>query len=160
MPQSIPATLIPGDGIGPEIIGATLAVLVGAAVLGPALTPYDPAATDFSAVRQLLDDALGILRAHAAFASAQVPDTLPPTATGERAREHASWPSVLRTRDDVVRALESIRAYYLLNEPSSPVPLLLQRCRRLVTMSFLDIIQDVLPDGLATAQTLFGRSEG
>jgi isocitrate dehydrogenase (NAD+) len=27
MPQSIPATLIPGDGIGPEIIDATLAVL-------------------------------------------------------------------------------------------------------------------------------------
>ncbi len=27
MPQSIPATLIPGDGIGPELIGATLAVL-------------------------------------------------------------------------------------------------------------------------------------
>ncbi len=27
MPHSIPATLIPGDGIGPEIIGATVAVL-------------------------------------------------------------------------------------------------------------------------------------
>src|ERR1035441_5349987 len=27
MPQSIPATLIPGDGIGPEIIEATLAAL-------------------------------------------------------------------------------------------------------------------------------------
>jgi isocitrate dehydrogenase (NAD+) len=27
MPQSIPATLIPGDGIGPEIVDATLAVL-------------------------------------------------------------------------------------------------------------------------------------
>ena len=27
MPQSIPATLIPGDGIGPEIMDATLAVL-------------------------------------------------------------------------------------------------------------------------------------
>jgi isocitrate dehydrogenase (NAD+) len=27
MPQSIPATLIPGDGIGPEIVAATLAVL-------------------------------------------------------------------------------------------------------------------------------------
>src|ERR1700736_853189 len=27
MPQSIPATLIPGDGIGPEIVDATVAVL-------------------------------------------------------------------------------------------------------------------------------------
>ncbi|MGL4317003.1 MAG: isocitrate/isopropylmalate family dehydrogenase, partial [Pseudomonas sp.] len=27
MPQRIPATLIPGDGIGPEIVDATLAVL-------------------------------------------------------------------------------------------------------------------------------------
>ncbi len=29
MPQTIPATLIPGDGIGPEIMDATLAVLAG-----------------------------------------------------------------------------------------------------------------------------------
>ena len=27
MPQSIPATLIPGDGIGPEIVDATVAAL-------------------------------------------------------------------------------------------------------------------------------------
>lgn len=33
--------------------GTALAVLVGAALLGPALTPYDPAATNFTAVRQL-----------------------------------------------------------------------------------------------------------
>ena len=27
MPQTIPATLIPGDGIGPEIVDSTVAVL-------------------------------------------------------------------------------------------------------------------------------------
>jgi isocitrate dehydrogenase (NAD+) len=28
MPQTIPATLIPGDGIGPEIMDAVLTILV------------------------------------------------------------------------------------------------------------------------------------
>jgi type VI secretion system protein ImpA len=66
----------------------------------------------------------------------------------------------LRSREDVVRALDGICAYYARNEPSSPVPLLLERCKRLVTMSFLDIVKDMLPDGLSTIQTIAGKSGG
>jgi type VI secretion system protein ImpA len=63
----------------------------------------------------------------------------------------------LRSRDDVVRALDVICAYYARHEPSSPVPLLLERCKRLVTMSFLDIVKDMMPDGVSTIQTIAGK---
>jgi type VI secretion system protein ImpA len=61
------------------------------------------------------------------------------------------------SREDVVRALDRICAYYVRYEPSSPVPLLLERCKRLVAMSFLDIVKDMLPDGLSTVQTIAGK---
>lgn len=63
----------------------------------------------------------------------------------------------VRTRDDVVRALERILAYYAKHEPSSPVPLLVERCKRLVTMGFLDIIRDLAPDGVRQIEALSGQ---
>ena len=63
----------------------------------------------------------------------------------------------LRSREDVVRALEAICTYYARHEPSSPVPVILQRCKRLVSMSFLDIVKDMLPDGLTTIETITGK---
>jgi type VI secretion system protein ImpA len=63
----------------------------------------------------------------------------------------------IRSRDDVVRALDGICAYYSRYEPSSPVPLLLERCKRLVTMSFLDIVKEMLPEGSSTIQTIIGK---
>jgi type VI secretion system protein ImpA len=62
----------------------------------------------------------------------------------------------VRSREDVLRALDAICAYYARNEPSSPVPLLLERCKRLVAMSFLDIVKDMMPDGLTAIQTIAG----
>jgi type VI secretion system protein ImpA len=62
-----------------------------------------------------------------------------------------------RSREDVIRAIDAICSYYSRFEPSSPVPLLLQRCKRLVTMSFLDIVKDMLPDGLSNIETIAGK---
>jgi type VI secretion system ImpB/VipA family protein len=41
------------------------------------------------------------------------------------------------SRDDVIRALDSICAYYARFEPSSPVPMFMERCKRLVTKNFM-----------------------
>lgn len=65
----------------------------------------------------------------------------------------------VRTREDVVRALEGVCAYYARHEPSSPVPILLERCKRLAAMSFLEIIKDMVPDGLTTIQTIAGKQD-
>lgn len=64
----------------------------------------------------------------------------------------------IRSREDVVAALEGITAYYERVEPSSPIPLLLRRARRLVSGSFEDIVKDLLPEAAGTVETLRGKS--
>jgi type VI secretion system protein ImpA len=51
----------------------------------------------------------------------------------------------ISNRDDVVKTLERICQYYEKNEPSSPIPLLLDRAKRLVKMDFYEIVQDLAP---------------
>jgi type VI secretion system protein ImpA len=62
----------------------------------------------------------------------------------------------IQSRDDVVKALEKICQYYARHEPSSPLPLLLTRAKRLATKSFLEIVQDLSPDAVAQIQALGG----
>jgi type VI secretion system protein ImpA len=62
----------------------------------------------------------------------------------------------IRSREDVVRAIDKICAYYARAEPTSPLPLLLERCKRLATASFLDIIRDLAPDSLSRIESLAG----
>lgn len=56
-------------------------------------------------------------------------------------------PRRIASARDVSDALDAICAYYAECEPSSPLPVLLQRARRLVGKSFIEIIEDVAPDG-------------
>lgn len=62
----------------------------------------------------------------------------------------------IRSREDVQRALDRICAYFERYEPSSPVPLLLKRAKRLVNMSFIDILEDLTPEGVAQARVIGG----
>jgi type VI secretion system protein ImpA len=63
----------------------------------------------------------------------------------------------ISSREDVVRMLEKISRYYESREPSSPVPILMERAKRLVHANFLELIEDIAPDGLTQVQTLRGR---
>lgn len=62
----------------------------------------------------------------------------------------------IATRDDVLKAIEAVCDYYTRHEPSSPVPILMERARRLVTMSFVDIMRNIAPDSLAQIDVLRG----
>ena len=62
----------------------------------------------------------------------------------------------ITNRNDVVRALDLLCEYYKRQEPSSPLPLLLQRAKRLVNKDFLEILQDIAPDGLMQAEMIRG----
>jgi type VI secretion system protein ImpA len=66
--------------------------------------------------------------------------------------------SSLSDRDDALYLLELVAAYFRATEPSSPVPLLVDRARRLATMSFIDILRDLAPDGIGQAQMVAGQS--
>jgi type VI secretion system protein ImpA len=65
-------------------------------------------------------------------------------------------PGAITSREDVVRLLDRMCEYYERNEPSSPVPLLLKRCKRLVSANFLDIVRDVAPNAVDQVETLCG----
>lgn len=63
----------------------------------------------------------------------------------------------IRSREDVVRAIDKICAYYQRYEPTSPLPLLLERCKRLVSSNFLEIIRDLAPDSVSAVEGLSGK---
>jgi type VI secretion system protein ImpA len=60
-------------------------------------------------------------------------------------------------RDDALYLLEVAATYFRTHEPSSPVPLLIDRARRLGEMDFLDLLRDLAPDGVNQAENIFGR---
>lgn len=64
------------------------------------------------------------------------------------------------SREDVIRLLDKICDYYKRSEPSSPVPLLLKRARRLVALDFMEILRDLAPDSVAQIETLRGPGGG
>ncbi len=64
----------------------------------------------------------------------------------------------IRSREDVIRALDKVCQYYERYEPSSPLPLLIQRAKRLATKSFIEIIRDLTPEGLSQAESIGGIS--
>ena len=72
-----------------------------------------------------------------------------------------STPGALNSRAAVIKAMDAICAYLERNEPTSPVPLLIRRARRLMDMSFLDIVKDMSPDGVNQVMFLVGsETEG
>lgn len=64
--------------------------------------------------------------------------------------------AALESREDALHALTLASAYFRLNEPSSPLPLLIDRAARLSAMPFMDILRDLAPDGLLQAQMVAG----
>ena len=63
----------------------------------------------------------------------------------------------ISSRDDVIKVLDNICAYYAHYEPSSPVPLLLQRAQALVMKNFFEIIEELAPEGLSQVYMISGK---
>ncbi|MEX8519927.1 MAG: type VI secretion system protein TssA [Leptothrix sp. (in: b-proteobacteria)] len=72
------------------------------------------------------------------------------------ARVSAYEVGAISSREDAVRALGRISDWIERNEPSNPAPLLIKRAQRLMSKNFLDIIRDLVPDGLDQIERLAG----
>jgi len=75
---------------------------------------------------------------------------------------HGGGPSIsgeINSREDVLRVLDKVVSYYERYEPSSPIPLLIKRSKRLVSASFMDIVRDIASDGLSQVENLRGKDE-
>jgi type VI secretion system protein ImpA len=81
-----------------------------------------------------------------------------PVASGSEDAGAMSTGSVtdIKSRQDAIRALDAVIAYFRAHEPSSPVPLFLERAKRLVSKSFIEVLQDIAPDGLTQAHLIGG----
>lgn len=62
----------------------------------------------------------------------------------------------IKSRQDAIRALEAAAEFFRKNEPSSPIPLFLERAKRLVAKDFLEVLADIAPDAVPTARSAGG----
>src|SRR3954453_21696598 len=85
--------------------------------------------------------------------------TAPETGGAPRAgaRSGPAVSGTIQSTSDVIKALDLICDYYRTNEPSSPVPLILQRAQRLVAKDFMEILTDLTPDALSQLQVITGK---
>ncbi|GAA4349857.1 type VI secretion system protein TssA [Variovorax defluvii] len=77
------------------------------------------------------------------------------TAGGAPAR--AAAPGELRSRQDVLQTLDRVIRYLEQSEPGNPAPLLIARAKKLIGVSFLEIMADLAPNALDTIETVTGR---
>ena len=77
-----------------------------------------------------------------------------PAAAGGRAAPAA--PGAINSPADVSNALDRIIGYYRRAEPSSPLPILLERAKRLVGADFLTIMNDMAPQGVDNVNLIGG----
>ncbi len=65
----------------------------------------------------------------------------------------------ISSRGDVIKALDQACQYFEQFEPSSPVPLLLRRAKRLIDKDFLTILRDMAPRGVEEAEVITGATD-
>ena len=78
-------------------------------------------------------------------------DVDPPAApaTAAAGSSAAAPPPSIGSRAAVVETLDAVIEFYQTREPSSPIPVLVTRIRRLVPLGFVALLQDIAPKALA-----------
>lgn len=121
---------------------------------------------DASPLREVLQRVVQVLGEYvkAPAAASPLADLInrPSGGEGDQATAHIASvpmqiPGQIQSRDDVVEALDKIVRYYEQNEPSSPVPLLMARAKRLATMNFMEIMKDLADKGLPQVEAVTGK---
>ncbi len=65
----------------------------------------------------------------------------------------------INNNDDVIKTLKLVCEYYKKNEPSSPVPLVIERAIRLVGKNFIEVLKDLAPGGLNEMYIVSGNQD-
>ena len=80
-------------------------------------------------------------------------DTAPPEAP------RVAIVGVIRSRQDAIRALDEVMTYFAQAEPTSPVPIFIERAKRLISKSFFEALEDIVPDAVNAAKVAGGVRE-
>lgn len=122
-------------------------------------------APDMSALTDVLKEMRQVLAEHLQQRGAGLDSESAKTeATGEEALAGSAGGGRLvvgeiGSREDAVRMLDRIADYFEQHEPSSPVPFLLKRAKRLVAKDFMSILNDLAPGGAEQAILILGLQD-
>jgi type VI secretion system protein ImpA len=78
---------------------------------------------------------------------------------GQQSSGGAIAVGAIKSRQDAIRALDAVATFFRQNEPSSPVPLFIERAKRLVAKDFLEVLADIVPDAMDQAKAASGIRE-
>jgi type VI secretion system protein ImpA len=65
-------------------------------------------------------------------------------------------PGQIRSREDAIRSLDAVAEFFRRCEPSSPVPMFVERAKRLISRNFLEVLAELAPDSLAAVKHVGG----
>ncbi len=112
------------------------------------------AVPDFTAALALLGRTLTLIETQL---RARAPDPAgEPVQDGAVVAHTAGVPHAIGTRAEAIKALDAVAAYFRTNEPSSPIPMFLERAKRLIGKDFLAVLEDVVPESVAQAKSIGG----
>jgi type VI secretion system protein ImpA len=122
--------------------------------LDPHLTEND-VAVRFEALSKFLARIAQTLDGAAAPAAASPPlsreapaMSADPVTSSAPAAAGAAIPGQINSRRDVERVLDLVIDFYERTEPSSPIPHLARRMRKMVPMNFMQLMEEIAPSGL------------
>ncbi|RVT84130.1 type VI secretion system protein TssA [Rhodobacteraceae bacterium CCMM004] len=114
---------------------------------------------DFSALTRPLDRIIARLTSETGGDAEAAEDDAadaPDGGAAEPASSGGGGLGAINTPADVEKAIDRIVAYYNRHEPSSPVPVILLRARKLVGADFLTIVEDMAPLGIDNVKLIGG----
>lgn len=124
---------------------------------GPLAAPdFAPLAKPLMRMRKILDEHLATRIKTNSSAPPSPAQTTADGAPGDPALSVGTDSGEIQSREHAIRAIDAVMLYFRKHEPSSPVPMLLERARRLVAKGFLEVLADIAPDGLSQARNIGG----
>lgn len=115
---------------------------------------FDPLVSQLVQLQRILTQAVAV---HPGASDIAIPLEAGAAATSQTPGSGALH--AINSRQDAIRALDAVAAWFRHNEPSSPIPLFIERAKRLVAKDFLEVLADIAPDALAQARSAGGLRE-
>ena len=120
---------------------------------GPEVAPdFAPLVTQFAKLNRVCEEQLSARGALAGEAGADGTE-------GGASGQAGFRGGVINSRADAIRAMDAVAEYFRRNEPSSPIPLFVDRAKRLVAKDFLEVLADIAPDALSVARSAGGLKD-
>ncbi len=115
------------------------------------------ASINFEALKVSLNDIIGVYNSYVGGQSDNSASGQKPSSVAAAPGGAVGMPTGgIKSRADADAALAAVSDYFKRYEPSSPVPLLIDRTRRLLKMDFIASMQDMAPEALDKLNMLFG----